>query len=60
MTGKVMGWMLRQAGIEFLYYYGECSEAARHKAIESFNEDSGINIMVSFPFQNVDPSAEDP
>lgn len=57
MTGKVMGWMLRQAGIGFLYYYGECREAARHKAIESFNEDPDINIMVGFPFQDFDSNA---
>lgn len=52
-----MGWMLRQAGIGFLYYYGECREAARHKAIESFNEDPDINIMVGFPFQDFDSNA---
>ena len=56
MTGKVMGWMLRQAGIEFLYYYGECNDAARQKAIESFNEDSGIKVMVSFTPQSLAPT----
>lgn len=47
MTGKILGQMLNEAGIGFLYYYGNVSAGKREKAIETFRDDPLANVMVS-------------
>ncbi|KAF4973910.1 hypothetical protein FZEAL_9136 [Fusarium zealandicum] len=46
-TGKVLGRMLELAGINFLYYYGNCSLRQREKAIQGFKENEDCKILVA-------------
>lgn len=47
MTAKCLGRMLEQAGIGFLYYYGEVSTAKKKKAIMNFKNHEDKKVMVS-------------
>jgi hypothetical protein len=46
MSGKILGYMLGQLGMEFLYLYGSIDDRGRKKAIDAFKTDANKKIMV--------------
>ncbi|CAG9973293.1 unnamed protein product [Clonostachys byssicola] len=46
MSGKILGYMLGQLGMEFLYLYGSIDDRGRKKAIEAFKTEPNKKIMI--------------
>lgn len=46
MSGKILGYMLSQLGMQFLYLYGSIDDRGRKKAIKAFKEEQEKKIMV--------------
>ncbi|CAG9939553.1 unnamed protein product, partial [Clonostachys rosea f. rosea IK726] len=46
MSGKILGYMLGQLGMEFLYLYGSIDDRGRKKAIDAFKTDANKKIMI--------------
>lgn len=47
VTGKILGYMLEKARIGFVYLYGPLSEMQRKVALEAFQTEPDIKILVS-------------
>ncbi|CAI6082824.1 unnamed protein product [Clonostachys chloroleuca] len=46
MSGKILGYMLSQLGMQFLYLYGSIDDRGRKKAIKAFKEEQEKKIMI--------------
>ncbi|CAH0026045.1 unnamed protein product [Clonostachys rhizophaga] len=46
MSGKILGYMLGQLGMEFLYLYGSIDDRGRKKAIDAFKAEPNKKIMI--------------
>jgi SNF2 family DNA or RNA helicase len=47
LTGQIVGRMLQDANIDFLYYFGGLSLTQKQEAIRDFTEKSNIRVLVS-------------
>lgn len=45
--GRIVGRMLQDANIDFLYYFGSMSHAEKRKAVEDFKEKKEIRVLVT-------------
>ncbi|VUC24416.1 unnamed protein product [Clonostachys rosea] len=46
MSGKILGYMLGQLKMQFLYLYGSIDDRGRKKAIDAFKDDPAQKIMI--------------
>ena len=44
---RIIGRMLTEEGINFLYYFGSMTKEQRNKAVETFQDDPKATVMVS-------------
>lgn len=50
LTAGVVGRMLNDAGIKFLYFLGGMSDVEKRKAVQDFKTQKDISVMVSSTF----------
>jgi SNF2 family DNA or RNA helicase len=48
MTGAILGRMLEDEGIPFLYFFGDMSPVAKQNALRGLREKNKVKVMVSF------------
>lgn len=44
---RILGRVLAEEGINFLYYFGSMTKDQRNKAVETFQDDPNAKVMVS-------------
>jgi SNF2 family DNA or RNA helicase len=47
MSGKILGRMLEQVGVQFLYFFGSMKQEQKEQALEDFHKDPDKKILVS-------------
>lgn len=49
MAGRILGRMLEQEKIQFLYFFGEMLRDEKDKAVKAFHDVKEVKVLVSFP-----------
>lgn len=45
--GRIIGRMLQDANLDFLYYFGSMSHEEKYKAVKDFTEKKEIRVLIS-------------